>query len=206
MQVPKKHLPIVGLLGLVVLAAAGGGVYYYQFVLSHASVTYAVSHRLVFMTAVVQEEGGFHISNTAFLNQTNLPEFNASAGVNFAGFKAGLNYTKYQGESDNKTIDAHVGDQITFYIFGVNATGSDPNLHLSKGHGFDILGSGLFTVNPSTNSPGTLGGTNPSNPPIPFGKWYSVTVTFNSAGTYTYQCTVNCSPLHFIMNGHIVVT
>ena len=206
MQVPKKHFPVVGLLGLVVVAAAGGGIYYYQFVLSHTQVTYTPSHRLVFMTAIVQEEGGFHITNTAFLNQTNLPEFNATAGVNFAGFRAGTNYTTYQGESNNKTIDAHVGDTITFYIFGINSTSSDPNLHLSKGHGFDILGGGSFTVDTSANSPGILGGTSPSNPPIPFGKWYSVTVTFNSAGTYTYACTVNCSPLHFMMNGQIVVT
>jgi len=206
MQVPKKHFPIVGLLSLVVVAAAGGGVYYYQFVLSHATVTYAASHRLVFMTAIVQEEGGFHITNTAFLNQTNLPEFNASAGVNFAGFKAGLNYTKYQGESDNKTIDAHVGDIITFYIYGENATSSDSALHVSKGHGFDIVGSGSFTVNTSANSPGILGGTNPASPPIPFGNWYSVTVTFNSAGSYTYLCSIVCSPLHGNMNGQIVVT
>jgi hypothetical protein len=74
MQVPKKHFPIVGLLGLLAVAAAGGGVYYYQFVLSHATVTYPPSHRLVFMTAIVQEEGGFHIFNTAFLNRRELPE------------------------------------------------------------------------------------------------------------------------------------
>jgi plastocyanin len=202
MQVPKRHFPIVGLLGLVVVAAAGGGVYYYQFVLPHATVTYAPSNRLVFMTAVVQEEGGFHITNTAFLNQTNLPAFNATTGANMTG----VNYQKYRGESDNKTIDAHVGDTITFYIFGVNATSSDPNLHLSKGHGFDILGSGSFSVVSSPNSPGILGGTSPSNPPIPFGKWYSVTVTFKSAGSFTYQCSVVCSPLHGNMNGQIVVT
>ena len=202
MQVPKKHFPIVGLLGLVVVAAAGGGVYYYQFVLPHTTVTYTPSNRLVFMTAIVQEEGGFHITNTAFLNQSNLPKFNATSGANMTG----VNYQKYRGESDNRTIDAHVGDTITFYILGVNATGSDPNLHLSKGHGFDILGSGSFTVNSSPNSPGILGGTNPSNPPIPFGKWYSVTITFKSAGSYTYQCSVVCSPLHGNMNGQIVVT
>jgi plastocyanin len=206
MQVPKKQFPIVGLLGLVVVAAAGGGVYYYQFVLSHATVTYAPSHRLVFMTAIVQEEGGFHITNTAFLNKTNgqysLPTFNATTGVNMTG----VNYQKYQGQSDNKTIDAHVGDTITFYVFGVNATSSDPALHVSKGHGFDIIGSGSFTVNTSANSPGILGGTNPASPPIPFGKWYSVTVTFNSAGSYTYLCSIVCSPLHGNMNGQIVVT
>jgi plastocyanin len=204
MQVPtKKHFPVVGLLGLVVVAAAGGGVYYYQFVLSHATVTFAPSHRLVFMTAIVQEEGGFHITNTAFLNQTNLPAFNATAGV---GNMTGVKYQKYQGRSDNKTIDAHVGDTITFYVYGENATSSDPALHVSKGHGFDIIGSGSFTVNTSANSPGILGGTNPANPPIPFGKWYSVTVTFNSAGSYTYLCSIVCSPLHGNMNGQIVVT
>ena len=202
MQVPKKHFPIVGLLSLVVVAAAGGGVYYYQFVLSHATVTYTPSNRLIFMTAIVQEEGGFHISNTAFLNQTNLPAFNATTGANMTGVK----HQNYKGESDNRTISAHVGDTITFYILGVNATSSDPNLHLSKGHGFDILGSGSFSVVSSPNSPGILGGTNPSNPPIPFGKWYSVTVTFKSAGSFTYQCSVVCSPLHGNMNGQIVVT
>jgi plastocyanin len=202
MQVPKKHFPIVGLLGLVVVAAAGGGVYYYQFVLSHTTVTHTPSNRLVFMTAKVQEEGGFHIFNTAFLNQSNLPKFNATTGANLTS----VNYQKYKGESDNRTIDAHVGDTITFYILGVNATSSDPNLHLSKGHGFDILGSGSFNVVSSPNSPGILGGTNPSNPPIPYGKWYSVTITFKSPGSYTYQCSVVCSPLHGNMNGQIVVT
>ena len=202
MQVPKKHLPIVGLIGLVVVAAAGGGVYYYQFVLSHATVTYLPSHRLVFMTAIVQEEGGFHITNTAFLNQSNLPKFNSTSGASMTG----VNSTNYRGESDNKTIDAHVGDMITFYIFGENATSSDPALHVSTGHGFDIVGSGSFTVNTSANSPGILGGTDPANPAIPFGKWYSVTVTFNSAGSYTYRCSIVCSPLHGNMNGQIIVT
>jgi plastocyanin len=202
MQLPKRHFPIVGLLGIVVVAAAGGGVYYYQFVLSHATVTYTPSNRLVFMTAIVQEEGGFHITNTAFLNQTNLPAFNATTGANMTS----VTYQKYRGESDNKTIDAHVGDRITFYILGENATSTDSALHVSKGHGFDIVGSGSFTVNTSANSPGILGGTNPASPPIPFGKWYSVTVTFNSAGSYTYLCSIVCSPLHGNMNGQIVVT
>ena len=39
-----------------------------------------------------------------------------------------------------------------------------------------------------------------------FGKWYSVTVTFNSGGSYTYLCSIVCSPLHGNMNGQIVVT
>src|SRR5207244_9776459 len=156
MQVPKKHFPIVGLIGLVVVAAAGGGVYYYQFVLSHATVTYLPSHRLVFMTAIIQEQGGFHITNTAFLNQTNLPSFDPSKGYNLTG----VNYHNYQGESDNKTIDAHVGDTITFYILGMNATSpcttTPPNdCWISTAHGFDISGPG--TVNVSNGvMPGTI--------------------------------------------------
>src|SRR2546422_10137110 len=109
MQVPKKHFPIVGLLGLVVVAAGGGGVYYYQFVLSHATVTYTPSYRLVFMTAIVQEEGGFHVYNTAFLNQSNLPKFNATAGANMTG----VSYQKYQADSQNKTIACHAADTLT---------------------------------------------------------------------------------------------
>ena len=203
MQIPKKHFPTVGLISLVLVAAAGGSIFYYQFVLSpSAKCTIAPVHRLIFMTAIVQEEGGFHITNTAFLNQSNLPKFNSTSGVSMTG----LNYTTYRGESDNKTIDAHVGDMITFYIFGENATSSDPALHASTGHGFDIVGSGSFSVNTSANSPGILGGTNPANPAIPFGKWYSVTVTFNSGGSYTYLCSIVCSPLHGNMNGQIVVT
>jgi len=199
MQVPKKHFPIVGLLGLMVVAAAGGGVYYYQFVLSHATITYTPSHRLVFMTAIVQEEGGFHVFNTAFLNQSNLPQFNATAGANMAG----VNYQKYQGESNNKTIDAHVGDKVTFYILAKNATSTDSNLHLTNAHSFDISGTGSLTVDSSANSPGIL----PSGR-IPFTTWYSVTVTFNSAGTYTYLCTfvTVCSTMHGFMTGLIVVT
>jgi len=196
MQLPKKHFPIVGILGLIVVAAAAGGVYYYQFVISHTSVTYLPSHRLVFMTAIIEEQGGFHITNTAFLNQTNLPTFDSSKGYNLTG----VNYHNYTGESDRKTIDAHVGDTITFYIYGLNATGpcnTTPanQCWLSTAHGFTISGPGTPDV-----KNGILPGT------IPFGKWYSVTVTFNSGGSYTYLCSIVCSPLHGNMNGQIVVT
>jgi plastocyanin len=197
MQVPKKHFPIVGLIGLVVVAAAGGGIYYYQFVLSHTPVTFAPSHRLVFMTAIIQEQGGFHITNTAFLNQTNLPSFDSSKGYNLTG----VNYHNYTGETDHKTIDAHVGDTITFYILGVNATSpcnTTPanECWLSTAHGFDISGPGNVNVSNGGVLPGT----------IPFGKWYTVTVTFNVGGSYSYFCTIACSPQHTAMNGNIAVT
>ena len=191
MQVPKKHIPIVGLLGLVVVAAAGGGIYYYQFVLPHTTLTFAPSHRLIFMTAIVQEEGGFHITNTAYLNQTGLPGFDTSNGYNLTGVK----YQNYSTQSDNRTIQAHIGDTVTFYVKAENATSSDPSLHASLAHGFTIQGPGTFTVD---------NGVMPAT--IPFGKWFTVTVTFTSGGSFTYFCTVPCSPLRGNMNGQIVVT
>ncbi len=200
MQSPKRHLPIVGLMGLVVVAAAGGGIYYYQFVASHATTSYAPVHRFVVMTAVVQEQGGFHINNTAYLNQTNLPSFDPAKGYNLTGVK----YQDYMGASDNKTINIHTGDTVTFYIFGKNASGSDPNLHLSQGHGFSIIGPSTYTV----ASGGVLGATTCTSTTscIEYGMWYTVTITFDAAGNYTYQCSITCSPLHGNMNGNIVVT
>jgi plastocyanin len=190
LQVPKRHLPIVGILGLVLIAAAGGGIYYYQFLQPHAAPV-PPSHRLVFMTAIVEEEGGYHVTSTAFLNQTTLPAFNSTKGANMTG----VQHQNYVGAADNKTIDAHTGDTITFYILGENATSTDLSLHLSNAHGFQISGPGSVNI-----QDGTLPGT------IPFGKWYTVTVTFQTAGTYVYFCTINCSPLHGNMNGQIVVT
>ncbi len=192
MQVPKKHLPVVGIIGLVIVAASGGGIYYYQFVLPHNATAFPVSHRMIFMKAVVEEEGGFHVTNSAFLNQTELPAFNDSLGAPLTGVK----YQNYkQASSDNKTINANVGDTVTFYILGVNASSTDPKLHVSNAHGFDISGPGSVSV-----SNGALHGT------IPFGKWYTVTVTFTSAGTYLYFCWIFCSPNHGLMNGNIVVS
>jgi plastocyanin len=208
MQPQRKHLPVVGILGLVVIAAAGGGIYYYQFVLPHAHVVVAPVHRLVFMTAIVEEEGGFHVTNTAILNQTSrMPAFTQGGGPNMTG----VTYQKYLGNSDNKTIDANTGDTITFYIYGENATfpcgsysdGGKSECWLSScaAHGFTI--SGAIQVDN-----GTLGGTcgSPSTSYIPFQQWYTVTVTFTAAGTYSYFCTIPCSDQHGSMNGNIVVS
>src|SRR3989475_10533423 len=95
LQVPKRHLPVVGLLGLVVIAAAGGTVYYYQFLTPHQPSCGVPSHRLVFMTAEIQEEWVFKVYNTAFLNQSSLPGFNATncpmlAGVTIKDYNPSL--------------------------------------------------------------------------------------------------------------------
>ncbi len=192
MQAPKRHLPVVGIIGLVLVAASGGGVYYYQFVLPHNPTVVPAAHRMIWMSAVVQEEGGFHVTNTRFLNQTSLPTFSDSLGANLTGVKS-QNYK--QASSDNKTINANAGDTVTFYILGVNASSTNSQYHLSNAHGFQISGTGSVSV-----SNGALPGT------IPFGKWYTVTVTFTVAGSYLYFCTILCSPRHGEMSGNIVVS
>ncbi len=191
MQVSKRHLPVVGLLGLVVIAAAGGTVYYYQFLTPHQSSCGAPSHRLVFMTAKIQEVGGYNVYNMAFLNQTTLPAFNASGPV-----LGGVSFKDYKPSSNNnKTINVNVGDEVTFYIQAVNA--SDPR-QVSSSHGFQISGpSTLAVVDGSLPAAGAT---------IPFGTWFSVTIRFDTAGAYIYFCTVVCSAQHGSMNGNIQVS
>jgi plastocyanin len=204
MQVPKRHFPVVGIIGLIVIAAAGGGIYYYQFVISHTTSPYTPVHRLVFMTAVIVEGStnghGFSVNGASYLNQSTLPNFNESYGPTLTGVK----YTNYTVSSSTE-IDARVGDTITFYIQGINDTttmcGSSPcQIPGIPGHGFAISGPSPVMVDS-----GSLPCGQPSCS-IPLGGWYSVTVTFQVGGTYTYFCTIVCSPLHGNMNGSIVVT
>src|SRR5207249_354786 len=124
MQVAKRHLPIVGLLGLVVIVAAAGGVYYYQFVVSHTPVNYLPSHRLVFMNATIVETSlnghGFEITSTAFLNQSTIPSFSSAKGANMTDDK----FADYKSESDNSTINANPEDTITFYHYSKSESDS----------------------------------------------------------------------------------
>jgi len=195
LQISKRHLPVVGLLGLVVIAAAGGTVYYYQFLTPHQSSCGAPSHRLIFMTARIQEipiVGGFKVYNTAFLNQTSLPGFNATSGPGLAG----VNLKDYKPSStDNRTINVNVGDEVTFYIQSINASDSR---QVSTSHGFQI--SGPTTLAVVSGSLPAAGAT------IPFGTWFSVTIRFDTAGAYIYFCTVVCSAQHGSMNGNIQVS
>ena len=197
MQVPKKHLPVVGLLGLIVVAAAGGTIYYYQFVIPHV-ITHAVpSHRLIFMTAIVFEEGGFTVTNTAYLNQTNLPGFNTTSGYNLAG----VDYHNYQqSPKDNKTIYVNSGDTLTFYIKGKNATSTSPLFSCktltSPCHSFviDVMPTPVNVLD------GQLGQDLFQN------MWYSVTFRINGPGSYEFRCLVPCSMGHTQMFGNIVAT
>jgi len=192
MQVPKRHLPIVGLLGLVVVASAGGGIYYYQFVISHVVPTYVTSHRMVFVNATIvdvsQNNHGFEIFNLAYLNQSDLPGFNATYGPNLAGVK----YSNYMGENDNRTIAAHPGDTITFYIYSKSVPISSGQIAGIPGHGFEVDSSSGGVVIPNTT--------------LTFGQWFEFTYTFSDSGTYTYRCTIYCSKLHGAMLGNINVS
>lgn len=205
MQAKKRHIPVVGIIGIIVIAASGGGIYYYQFVLTHAMNTYVPVHRLVFMTSQIVEGSanghGFTVYGESYLNQSTLPNFNSTAGPTLAGVKL-TNYTV----SSSTIVDARVGDTITFYIRGINDTttmcGSNPcQVKGIPGHGFAISGPGPVIVQ--------NGGILPCGTPncsIPFNGWYSLTITVQTSGTYTYFCYIPCSPLHGIMEGSIQVS
>ena len=187
MQLPKRHLPVVGLLGLIVIAATGGTIYYYQFLTPHVVSHALPAHRLIFMTAIVFEEGGFSITNTAYLNQTGLPAFSSSKGYNLTG----VNYQNYKS-NDNKTVYVNSGDTLTFYIFGENATHTSPLF--SDHHSFSI---DVMPV-PITVLDGQVGAN------IFFKSWYTVTFKINGSGLYEFRCLVPCSNGHTSMYGNII--
>ncbi len=188
MQVPKRHLPVVGLIGLIVIGATGGTIYYYQFLTPHGVSRAPPAHRLIFMTAIVFEEGGFSITNTAYLNQTSLPAFNSTLGPSLA---PPVKYQNYK-VSDNKTVYVNTGDTLTFYIFGKNATHTAPLYNNHHSFSIDIMPV------PVSVTDGLLGGN------IFFNSWYTVTIKINGPGTYEFRCLVPCSNGHSQMYGNII--
>ena len=190
MQAPLKHFPTVGLVALVLLAATGGSIVYYQFVLSpSAACGVAPVHRLIFMTAIIHERGGFSIFNAAILKQPSLPSFSNNTGVDLAG----VNYSDYK-TSDNSTIQGSQGDTITLYIKGISTNETTLQAIGATGHGFTI-DTDVSVVN----------GALPNNN-IAWGTWYTVTFTVPAvSATSTYHCTQFCSTEHPKMNGGFVV-
>ncbi len=190
MQAPKRHFPVVGIIGLIVVAAAGGGVFYFQFVMSHASPSLSGVHRLIFMNTTIVEDSpnqhGFWITETAFLNQSTVPAFDDVKGANMTR----VVHTDYKGNSDNSTINANVGDTISLYIYSTNEP--SPQYTGIPGHGFDISPT---PANVLGQIPGVLS----------FGRWYTVTFTVFTKGTYLYSCNIFCSPEHLSMHGNIEV-
>ena len=189
MQPQKKHFPIVGLVTLVVIAAAGGSSYYYQYYTPHTTGCGTSVHRVFFMTAIVQEQGGFNITREAIWNQRSaaLPTAtNSTAPLNFTGVQlTDLTVT------NPKTISANIGDTITIYMASVNGTippQYSPNPPASGlGHGFGI-------DNYQIPSPILLAS---------YGARGSTTFTFQGGGTF--RCLHQCSPNHGIMTGSLSV-
>jgi len=193
LQIPKKHFPVVGLIGIVLVAAAGGSIFYYQFVLSpSAKCTVAPVHRLIFLTAIIHERGGFTVTNGAILNQQALPKFSNITGPNLAN----TTYTNYK-TSDNSTILGNEGDVVTLYIKSIstNVTGPPPlQKPTATGHGFTI-DTDVGVVN------GTI-----ANDNIVFGTWHTVTIQLpTSLVTSTFHCTQDCSAEHPMMRGGFTV-
>lgn len=136
------------------------------------------------MTAIIQELGGFTITNAAIVNGTALPSYNNVTGQwNFTG----VHYQNYA--TNNKTMTATPGDTVTLYIIAKNST--DPAQERGiPGHGFSL-----------SPIPGNLTGIVPSV--LAFNGLY--TITFVATQPMTYACTVFCSKEHPSMNGSINV-
>ncbi len=187
MQLPKKHFPAVGLLGLVVIAAAAGSIIYVQYVAPPPTKCgLNPVHRLIFMNAIIRELGGFKIYNAAILNQSTRPFFSNTTGPNLAGAK----YQNYR-TADNTTIAGNVGDTITLYIRSINANDSR-QASAASGHG--------FTIDSTVN---VVNGTLP-NDNLAWGTWYTVTFQVPKVVASTYHCTQVCSQQHPFMNGGFV--
>src|SRR5947209_8853157 len=88
---PKKHMPAVGIIGLVLIAAALGSVYYTQFVVSHSTACLVVpEHRLYIMQAIIHERGGIQVQAVYRLNSTAapLPPFSDVTGPKITSLNA----------------------------------------------------------------------------------------------------------------------
>ena len=192
MQVTKKHFPVVGLLSLVLIGVAAGSIYYYQFVTPHARECGAPVHRIIFLEAIIEEQGGFSISSAAVLNQTGSTPPAAtnqtSSALNFTGVQFS-NYTV----TNPRVIEANAGDTITIYMLSVN--GSSPQWPPTPparglGHG---LGVDQFTI----PKPLQL---------VTWDKWGSTSFTVAREGVSTFRCLHDCSPQHGSMTGTVVVS
>ncbi len=192
MQIPKKHLPAVGLLGLLVIGAAAGSIIYFQYVAPPPTrCGLNPVHRLIFMTAIIKERGGFTVFNAAILNQSTAPFFSNTTGANLAG----VTYRNYK-TSDNSTISGNVGDTVTLYIKAINTNDTGPppkQTPQATGHG--------FTIDTTVN---VVNSTLPNDTYILWGTWYTVTFQVPKVVTSTYHCTQFCSQQHPSMNGGFV--
>ncbi|HZD12709.1 MAG TPA: hypothetical protein VE177_04230, partial [Candidatus Binatus sp.] len=191
----KRHLPAVGIIGLVLIATAVVAVGYTQFLHPPPTLCTTVpEHRLYVMEAIIKERGGFMVQGIYKLNSTAIPFSNAT-GPKIAS----PNATQIPALPDSSQIYGSVGDTVTLYIHPVstNETGPSPPAQQQQnllGHGFDFDSLGFISI---TNS------TVPASHIIAFGAWYTLSFHVNGEGTTKYRCTQTCSQLHPQMNGNL---
>ena len=191
----KLHLPAVGIIGLVLIAAAAGGIAYTQFLHPPSTVCQVIpAHRLYVMQAIIHEDGGFNIHSAYKLNSTasTLPKFNSTYGPVLPN----SNTTQVPNPSDKSLISGNVGDIITLYIHPVSTNESVVQQQGLTGHGFAFDSTSFFSI---TNS------TIPSSGLISFGNWYTISLQITGQGQTKYRCTQVCSTEHPQMNGSISV-
>ncbi len=184
--IPKKSLPVVGLISLVLIGVAAGSVYYYQFVVPHVRTCGVSANRLIFLDAIIQERGGFTIRNAAYLNGTS-PSYSNQTGPLLNSTVA---YTNYRVNS-NKTIEANLGDNVTIYYHSIDS--QDP-LQVSDGHGFNLPDPYSIL---QVRIPWVSGSQ---------GTWWMVSFTLDQAGSFTFQCANFCSPEHGNMAASLTVS
>jgi hypothetical protein len=190
---PKKHLPAVGIIGLVLIAAAFGSVYYTQFLVSHSTACLVVpEHRLYLMQAIIHERGGFTVQGIYKLNSTAapLPPFSNVTGPRITS----QNATQLAPLPDPSLVFGSVGDTITLYIHPVSTNESSVQVSGLRGHGFDTDSKTFISI---TNS------TIPNSTQINFGGWYTLSFQITGQGTTKYRCTQTCSNEHPQMNGDL---
>ncbi len=192
MQIPKKHFPVVGLIGLVLVAAVGGSIYYYQFVLPHNAACGVPVHRVIFLSAIIQEIGGFKITGAATVNQTSLPPAaNYTAPGQFNLTSVPLHWDN-SSITNTKSIDVNRGDKVTVYMFAINSTDSRQYVvggaATGHGHGFGVDGFSIPVVRL-----------------VDWGTWGGTTFTASQAGSFLFRCLHNCSDMHPSMTGSLVV-
>ncbi len=189
MQIPRKHFPVIGLLSLVLVAAAGGSIYYYQFVLPHNKNCGVSVNRVIFLSAVIQEDGGFTITGAATVNQTSLPTATNSTTLDLSG----ISFNWYNSSiTNNKSIVVNQGDNVTVYMLAVSS--SDPAQYTPApparglGHGFGIDGYPIRVMRL-----------------VDYGSWGETSFGTTAAGGFTFRCLHDCSQNHFSMTGSLVV-
>jgi len=194
--VKKRHIPAVGIIGLVLIIVATGGIFHTQFLHPpNTTCTVAPIHRVYVMSAIIQDLQGYQVLAIYQTNITGTIPTNSS-GVP-STFNNG-NFTNLPARTDSKEVYGNPGDLITIFIRSTNSTDSRQYTGI-PGHGFD------FTDNSFMRNLNVTGGSGTASQPTPtvlaFGKWVTMTFQIAAQGSGGFFCTVSCSDQHQNMKG-----